>query len=147
MTEEQIRRKIDDFIKKTKRLLPDNFETEDLLEDLRVHIDDSLADKRAEKPDVDPLILLNEVLMDVGTPEDIADEYKSEQSIEPSKKRNADRWIRYIMRLTAAVLVAVLAAWIVSAVVPIDFTSAVIVLVAFAFIEWWIRGKQTAPPQ
>jgi uncharacterized membrane protein len=147
MTEEQIRRKIDDFIKKTKRLLPDNFETEDLLEDLRGHIDDSLADKRAEKPDVDPLILLNEVLMDVGTAEDIADEYKSEQSIEPSGKRNADRWIGYIMRLTAAVLVAVLAAWIVSAVVPIDFTSAVIVLVAFAFIEWWIRGKQTAPPQ
>jgi uncharacterized membrane protein len=147
MTEEQIRRKIDDFIKKTKRLLPDNFETEDLLEDLRGHIDDSLADKRAERPDVDALILLSEVLADVGTAEEIAEEYKSEQSVEPSKKGNANKWIRYIMRLTAAVLVAVLAAWIVSAVVPIDFTSAVIVLVAFAFIEWWIRGKQTTPSQ
>lgn len=146
MTEDQIKRRIDAFIKKTNRLLPDGFETEDLLEDLQTHIHDSLADKRDAKPDLDPITLLEEVFAAIGTPEDIAEEYKSEQILDEKKPGQIDKWIRYVMRLTAAILVAILAAWIASIVAPgtIDFGSAVIILIAFAFIEWWVRGKQTA---
>jgi uncharacterized membrane protein len=146
MTEEQIKRRIEDYIKKTNRLLPDEFRTEDLLEDLETHIHDSLADKRRENPTAEPISLLEEVFADVGTPEEIAEEYKSEQVPDEDEPDRIDKWIRYVMRLTGAILVAVLAAWVASTIAPdiIDFGSTVIILVAFAFIEWWVRGKQTA---
>ena len=144
MTEDSIRRRIDEFIKKTRRLLPDSFETDDILEDLQTHIHDSLNDKRAEHPEADPLLLLAEVLEDIGTPEEIAEEYRSEQLTTEDESDFAEKWVKYVMRLTAAVLVAVLAAWIVASIGLVDFTSAVVILIGFAFIEWWVRGKQTA---
>ncbi len=144
MTEDQVKRKIDEFIKRTRRLLPDGFETDDILDDLKAHIHDSLTDKREEYPDADPILLLKEVLEEIGTPEDIAEEYRSEQVVSEEKPNLSEKWIRYVMRLTAAVLVAVLAAWIVASLGLVDFMSAVVILIAFAFIEWWVRGKQTA---
>ncbi|MGQ4910737.1 MAG: hypothetical protein ACP6KW_01075 [Candidatus Thorarchaeota archaeon] len=145
MSEEEIEKRIADFIRRTRRLLPDSFETEDLLDDLKVHIRDSLKDKRVARPDGDPLTLLEEVFEDIGTPEDIADEYRTEQVEERETQTGSDRIIRYVMRLVAAVLVAVLSAWIVSIVTDgaVDFWFATVVLVAFAFIEWAVRGKQT----
>ncbi|MHA1768236.1 MAG: hypothetical protein ACTSV3_00085 [Candidatus Thorarchaeota archaeon] len=145
MSEEEIEKRIAYFIRRTRRLLPDSFETEDLLDDLKVHIRDSLEDKRIAHPDEDSLTLLEEVLEDIGTPEDIADEYQTEQVEEREPQTGSDWIIHYVMRLVAAVLVAVLSAWIVSIVTDgaVNFWFATVVLVAFAFIEWAVRGKQT----
>lgn len=144
MSEQEIEKKINEYIKRTSRLLPDGFETEDLLEDLKSHIHESLAEKRSAKPDANPLVLLSDVLEEIGSPEDIAEEYRSDQIEKEDKPRNSDKLVRYVMRLVAAIVVAVLAAWIVSSATElVDFNTAVIVLVAFAFIEWAVRGKQT----
>ena len=144
MSEQEIEKKINEYIKRTSRLLPDGFETEDLLEDLKSHIHESLAEKRTAKPSVDPLVLLGDVLEEIGSPEDIAEEYRSDPIDKEEEPRDSDRLIRYVMRLVAAIVVAVLAAWVVSTATElVDFATAVIVLVAFAFIEWAVRGKQT----
>ncbi len=45
MSDDEIEGIIDDHIKKTSRLLPDSFETDDLLDDLKSHIHESFSDK------------------------------------------------------------------------------------------------------
>jgi uncharacterized membrane protein len=136
---------IEDYIKKTARLLPDGFETDDLLEDLRSHIQESYSDKHARSPEDDPKILIREVLDALGTPEEIAEQYGKEQIGEPDAKDLADKWIYYTMRLMAAILVVILASWVASTVTEglVDFNFAVVMLLAFAVLEWYVRTQQT----
>ena len=145
MSNEEIDRIIENHIKKIAKLLPDSFETEDLLEDLRAHINESFNEKVQKHPDDDRVHLLTGVLEDLGTPEEIADEYGKEQIDDEEKKSSSDRWIYYTMRLMLAVVVVVLASWVVSIVTEgaVDFALAVVVLLAFAVIEWAIRAQQT----
>ena len=145
MSEVEIERIINDYIRRTSRLLPDNFETEDLLEDLKAHIYEGLGYKQQLKPSVSPLTLIKEVLEELGTPEEIAEEYGMEQAQLENPEDENDRFQYYLMRLVAAFIVAVLAAWIVSIVTEgaVEFYFAVIVLMAFAVIEWFVRAKQT----
>ena len=79
------------------------------------------------------------------TTKEIAEEYGKEQVEEEEKKSSADRWIYYTMRLMLAVLVVVLASWVASVVTEgaVDFMLAVVVLLAFAVLEWVIRAQQT----
>jgi uncharacterized membrane protein len=145
VTEAEIERIINDYIRRTSKLLPDNFETEDLLDDLKAHIYEGLGYKQQIRPSESSVILVQEILKELGTPEEIADEYGKEQVlIDDSEKKN-DRFQYYMIRLVAAFIVAILAAWIVSALTEgaVDFYFAVIVLMAFAVIEWFVRAKQT----
>lgn len=145
MSEQEINRIIVDYIRKTARLLPDNFETEDLLEDLKAHIYESLEFKIQNRPGENQLELLHEVMDELGTPEEIAEEYGLEQIQESESSKGEDRFQYYVIRLVAAFVVAVLAAWIVSVVTEgaVDFYFAVVVLMAFAVIEWFVRAKQS----
>lgn len=145
MSDEEITRIVDDYIKRTSRLLPDNFETEDLLGDLKSHIYEALANKQQIRPTERSEILIQEVLKELGTPEEIAEEYGKEQIHTEDSEQGSDRFQYYIIRLVAAFVVAVFAAWIVSIVTEgaVDFYFAVIVLMAFAVIEWFVRAKQT----
>jgi uncharacterized membrane protein len=145
MSSDEIDGVIENHIKKIARLLPDSFETEDLLEDLRSHIYESYRDKVQKNPDDDKQQLITEVLEALGAPEEIAEEFIKEQDEEEEKKSSADRWIYYTMRLMLAVLVVVLASWVVSIITEgaVDFIFAVVVLLAFAVLEWLVRTQQT----
>jgi len=144
MSDDEIGRAIENHIKKIAKLLPDNFESEDLLEDLRSHIFEAYSDKVQRNPSRDKLVLISEVIDELGTPEEIAGEYVREQG-EEEKKEAADRYIYYTMRLMVAVLVVVLSSWIASIITEgaVDFMLAVVVLLAFAFLESIIRAQQT----
>lgn len=145
MSDDEIGSIIDDHIKKTSRLLPDSFETDDLLEDLRSHIRESYSDKVQKRSSEDPISLIKEVLDDLGTPEEIARQYGIEQIEEPDNSNSADKWIYYTMRLVVAILVVVLASWLASIITEglVDFNFAVITLLVFAVLEWYIRTQQT----
>lgn len=145
MSEKEIERIITDYIRRTSRLLPDNFETEDLLGDLKAHIYEGLEHKQQIRPSESSTILVQEVLNELGTPEEIAEEYGKEQAQSEDPEKDDDRFQYYLVRLVAAFIVAILAAWIVSVVTEgaVDFYFAVIVLMAFAVIEWFVRAKQT----
>lgn len=145
MSGNEIDRVIEKHMKRIAKLLPDSFETEDLLEDLKSHIYESYNDKVQKNPDDDELYLITEVLEALGTPEEIAEEYGKDQVEEEEKKSTVDKWIYYTMRLMLAILVVVLASWVASVITEgaVDFMSAVVVLLAFAVLEWVIRTQQT----
>ncbi|MFW9843328.1 MAG: hypothetical protein ACFFEV_02005 [Candidatus Thorarchaeota archaeon] len=144
MSEEEVGRIVDDYIKKASRLLPDNFETEDLLDDLKSHIYEGLGYKQEIRPSESSVILVQEVLEELGTPEEIAEEYGKERVLDSEDEDKEDRFEYYAIRLIAAIVVAVIAALIVSSITDvIDFASAFFILVAFAVIEWFVRAKQT----
>ncbi|MHA2024535.1 MAG: hypothetical protein ACW98U_01445 [Candidatus Thorarchaeota archaeon] len=136
---------IEAHIKKTGSLLPDGFETEDLLEDLRAHIHQSYSDKLAKKPGEDPKLLIREVLDELGTPEEISEQYGKEQIEESDEGSTTDKWIRFSMRVTAIILVVVLASWVASTLTEgvVDFNLAVVTLLALAILEWYVRTQQT----
>lgn len=144
MIDDNTERAIEDFIKKTSRLLPDSFDAEDLIADLRSHIYEALNNKIGRNPAESQLNLIQEVLNDLGTPEEIAEEYAIEQIKEQEQTDDADRARYYVIRLVAAFVVAVLAAWVVSTITngAVDFFLAVVVIMVFAVIEWFVRAKQ-----
>ncbi len=145
MSENDIDRVIEKYLKRITKLLPDSFETEDLLDDLRSHIFESYRVKTEKSPDEDKQILIAEVLEELGSPEEIANEYGQEQVKKDEEKSTSDKWIYYTMRLALAVLVVVLASWAASIITggAVDFMLAVIVLLAFAVLEWLVRTQQT----
>ena len=145
MSDDEVEHIIEGRLKKTARLLPASFETDDLLEDLRSHIHESFNDKVVKRPKEAPLNLIKEVLGDLGTPEEIAEQYGKEQVDEIDSRDTADRWIYYTMRLMAAILVVVLASWVASIITEgaVDFMYAIVVLLAFAVLEWYVRTQQT----
>jgi uncharacterized membrane protein len=144
MIDGESERKIEEYIKKTSRLLPDGFAAEDLIADLRSHIYEALADKIRTNPTESQANLILDVLNEVGTPEDIAKEFELERVVETEQLSNNDRFQYYAIRLIAAFIVAILAAWIVSTATQgaVDFFLAVVVLMTFAVIEWFVRAKQ-----
>lgn len=145
MSDNEVDREIENHMKKIRRLLPDSFETEDLVEDLKSHIYESYNDKVQKNPEEDKMHLITEVLEELGTPEEIAEEYGKVQIEEEESLDTSDRWIWYTMRLMLAILVVVLASWVVSMITEgaVDFMTAVVVLLFFAVLEWIIRTQQT----
>jgi len=145
VSDEEIKQIVEDYIRRTSRLLPDNFETEDLLGDLKSHIYEGFAYKQQSRPSESSENLIQEVLEELGSPEEIAEEYGKERAQVEDPEQDNDRFQYYVVRLVAAFVVAVFAAWIVSTVTEgaVDFYFAVVVLMAFAVIEWFVRAKQT----
>lgn len=145
MSNDEVNRVIEDYMKKIAKLLPDGFETDDLLEDLRSHIYESYNDKVQTNPDEDKLDMIREVLEDLGTPEEIAEEYGKVEVEDEEKESKSERWIYYTMRLMLVVLVVIVASWVASVLTEgaIDFVFAVVVLLAFAVLEWLVRAQQT----
>ena len=114
MSERNVEDVIGDYVKRTRKVLPKGREAEDLLDDLRNHILDSLADKSEQKPGVSQLELVGEVLKELGDPEDIAREFESTHPEEPATRRR--KTIRLVARLVFAIAVVIVAAAVVSSV-------------------------------
>ena len=145
MSSNEIDLVIEKHMKKIAKLLPDSFETDDLLEDLKYHIYESFNEKVQRSPEDNRLSLIAEVLEELGTPEEIAEEYGREQVNEEEKKSSADKWVYFTMRIMLTVLVVVLASYVVSIITEgvINFMFAVVVLLVFAVLEWLVRTQQT----
>ncbi len=145
MSDYEIDNTIEKYMKKVAKLLPDSFETEDLIGDLRSHILESYNEKMLKNPDDDRLTVITQVLEELGTPEEIAEEYGKEQVEKVEEKDTSDRWIYLAMRLTLVVLVVVVMSWIASVMTEgsVDFNLAVIVLLTFGVLEWLVRVQQT----
>jgi uncharacterized membrane protein len=143
VSEEEVGQIVDDYIKRTSRLLPDNFETEDLLDDLRSHIYEGLGYKQEQKPSESSIVLVKEVLKDLGTPEEIAEEYSKERVPDSADSEKEDKFEYYAIRLAAAIVVAVIVGLIVDHLTEgaVDFALAFFVIVGFAVIEWFVRAK------
>ncbi|MHA2372047.1 MAG: HAAS signaling domain-containing protein [Candidatus Thorarchaeota archaeon] len=142
MSKEEAEKLIEDYINTTRRVLPSSFETEDLLDDLRTHILDSLQDKIAQRPSEEILVLVREVLEHLGAPEEIAKEYTMVGVADSEDSDDGRQWSRKLLRLAAAIIISVIAAAIVSYVTEgaIDFLTASVTLVLFAIAEWFLRA-------
>ena len=145
MSDDEVNLVIEEQMKEIAKLLPDGFETDDLLEDLRFHINESYNDKVRDNPEEDKLTLIREVLEDLGTPEEIAEEYGKVEVEGEEQESRTDRRIYYTMRLVLVVVVVFVASWVASVLTEgaVDFVFAVVVLLAFAVLEWLVRTQQT----
>ena len=145
MSDEEITRIVEDYIKRVSRLLPDNFETEDLLEDLKSHIYEGLTHKQQSRSTESSVILVHAVLKELGTPEEIAEEYSKERVPDPKDDAKEDKFEYYAIRLAAAIVVAVIVGLIIDFLTEgaVDFALAFFVIIGFAVIEWFVRAKQS----
>lgn len=136
---------VEEFLKRTRRALPPGPESAELLKDLRAHIYESLVEKTKLKPSVSQVALVNDVLEELGAPEDIAYEFKQTGGTEERSRVTKGRVLRVVARLLIAVIVVFLAAYFVSNMTAgsVDFWNAVIVLLVFAVAEWYLRAWQT----
>ncbi|UCE10935.1 MAG: hypothetical protein JSW61_03120 [Candidatus Thorarchaeota archaeon] len=149
MIDSAIDKIVEDYLRRIRKLLPDSFETDDLVDDLRSHIIDSYEDKIGKKPEADRVVVIREVLEEIGEPEEIAEEYRlgppSEQALERRRKLGT----RVILRLVAAIAVIIIAAAIAATITEgaLDFGLTVLVLLIFVVAEWfasaWQAGEMT----
>jgi uncharacterized membrane protein len=144
MTENDVNREIDNYLAEVSRVLPDSFETDDLIEDIRTHILESLQDKKEQHPDADRLSLLHEVLNALGNPEEIAVEWGKAQTTGEEEENRRSGLYRTIVRQAFAILVVIAAAYFIS-VLPntiVDFWTALIILMVFVVAEYFLRTWQ-----
>jgi hypothetical protein len=62
MIDEAVERIIEDYLRSIRKVLPDSFETDDLVDDLRSHIIESYQHKTEQKPDTGRIALIGDVL-------------------------------------------------------------------------------------
>ena len=142
MSLDDVNRIIDNFIDKTSRLLPQTFDSEDLLDDLKTHIEESYQDKTRQHPDRDRIELIHEVLDEIGTPEEIADEYMETPGIKDQVAPRGELNIELIARLLFVILFCFVSAYVISYITGFDYPWTVLVLLVFGISEWAIRAKQ-----
>ncbi|MFW9933759.1 MAG: hypothetical protein ACFFDR_14055, partial [Candidatus Thorarchaeota archaeon] len=144
MTKDEATREIDAYLKRVGRALPDSFETDDLVEDIRTHILDSLQDKQDQYPDVDPLVLVKEVLSALGQPEEIAQEWGKVQTFDEEEEDHDSQMLRTVAKQSFAIVVVVAAAWFISTIpnTIVDFWTALIILMIFVIAEYFLRTWQ-----
>ncbi len=144
MTKDDVTREIDAYLKRVGKELPDSFETDDLIEDIRTHILDSLQDKQDQYPDSEPLVLVREVLANLGQPEEIAQEWGKVQTFDEEEEDHDSNLLKTIAKQTFAILVVVAAAWFISTIpnTIVDFWTALIILMIFVIAEYFLRTWQ-----
>ncbi|MHA1929327.1 MAG: HAAS signaling domain-containing protein [Candidatus Thorarchaeota archaeon] len=144
MSDETVEKMIRDYLEKVRRRVPDTFETDDLLDDLKIHILESLENKVAQNPEGDRKKLTQEVLDDLGDPETIAEEFDKSSAPESDAEDSKGTILRTIARYLFAGIIVVAAAWFVSSLENsiIDFWMALIVLLVFVGAEGVLRAWQ-----
>ncbi len=144
MTYDEVDRVISDYLKSVARKLPDSFETDDMLDEIRVHILESLRDKADKNPDQERLVLAKDVLDNLGDPEDIVAEWGKAQEFDDEEEDQDSNFIRAVMKQTLALVVIVAAAWFVSTIPNsiVDFWPALIILLVFFVAEYFLRSWQ-----
>jgi len=147
MSDEAIQRKIKDYLEKLRRKMPDTFETDDLLEDLEAHIKEAYQNKSLMNPEDDKIMLIEQVLDDVGEPEFIAEEFDKATISEDESEDKINQIFRTTMRYLFTGIIIIAAAWFVASLPDsiIDFWTALIVLFVFVAAESllrnWERGE------
>jgi uncharacterized membrane protein len=137
-------RAIKDYLKRTEQMLPSGFETEDLIEDLREHILQSYRSKMVERPSEKPIVLVDEILEELGAPEDIAKEQSQSRQNEVELDEKRSRGMYVLGRLALALIVVVIAAAFVAFYTggEMDFGFTLAVLMVFVIAEWYVRAWQ-----
>jgi len=152
MTNQSIDKAVQDYLSKIRQSLPESLETEDLVEDLRAHIYDALEDKAARRPGADRYALLEEVLRDLGGPEDISTEFGKIAAEKPDASEARQKTVRTALRLIIRFVVVAAASWFLVTFRMaqgyevdfwVEFFVAFAVLTVFALLEWYIRSWQS----
>ncbi|MFX0053550.1 MAG: hypothetical protein ACFFAX_02845 [Promethearchaeota archaeon] len=132
------------YLKRIEQLLPPGFETEDLIEDLREHILQSFASKMEARPSESPMELVQEILEDLGEPEDIAEEQLQSGSKDEVLDEKRSKGMYVLGRLVFAVIVVIIAAALVAFYTggEMDFGFTLAVLLVFVIAEWYVRAWQ-----
>ncbi|MHA2214071.1 MAG: HAAS signaling domain-containing protein, partial [Candidatus Thorarchaeota archaeon] len=144
MIDEAVERIIEDYLRSIRKVLPDSFETDDLVDDLRSHIIESYQHKTEQKPDTDRIALIRDVLDEIGEPEEIAEGYRPSPTGEEPLEGRRKIGTRVLLRLIAAVAVIIIAAAIAATITEgaLDFGLTVVILLIFVVAEWFARAWQ-----
>ena len=144
MSMREIAEIVEDYLKSVSRVLPSGFETEDMLEELEIHIDEAFQEKVQKRPQASKVDLLREVLNDLGEPKEIAEEFKRTGIHLQEQEEKRKRIFRLVVRFIINMVVVVAASWFVSNLpdAEIPFYWALGVLLVFGIFEWLIRAWQ-----
>lgn len=144
MSMREIAQIVEDYLKSVGRVLPSGFETEDMLEELEIHINEAFQEKVQRRPQANKIDLVREVLNDLGEPKEIAEEFKRTGVYIQEKEKYNERVYRLMVRFAINMVVVVVASWFVSNLpdAEISFYWALGVLLVFGIFEWFIRVWQ-----
>ncbi|MHA1908674.1 MAG: HAAS signaling domain-containing protein [Candidatus Thorarchaeota archaeon] len=144
MSEDQVEKIIMEYLNSVARVLPDSFETDDMLDEIRAHISESLGDKVENNPDADQVNLVKDVLNALGDPEEIAAEWGKAQYPDDEEDDSDNQLVRTVLQQTLAIVVVVAAAWFISTLPQslVDFWTALIILMIFVVAEYFLRSWQ-----
>ncbi len=144
MNEKEITQIIEDYLESVGRVLPSGFETQDTLEELRIHISESFQDRIQKRPRVNKIDLLREVLNDLGGPKEIAEEFKRTGVLLREQEEDEKRISWLVVRFIINMVLVVAASWFVSNLpdAGISFYWALVVFLVFGLLEWFIRARQ-----
>jgi len=144
VNEREITQIIEDYLKNVGRVLPSGFETEDMLEELRVHINDAFQDRIQKRPLANKIDILREVLNDLGGPKEIAEEFKRTGIPLHEQEEDEKRIPRLVVRFIINMVIVVAASWFVANLpdAGISFYWALVVFLVFGLAEWFIRAWQ-----
>ncbi|MHA1485183.1 MAG: HAAS signaling domain-containing protein [Candidatus Thorarchaeota archaeon] len=144
MSLREIAQIVEDYLKSVSRVLPSGFETEDMLEELEIHINEAFQNKVQERPLANKIDLLREVLNDLGEPKEIADEFKRAGVFLQGQEEDDRRTFWLVVRFAINMVIAVVAAWFVSTLpdAGVSFYWALVVFLVFGLAEWFMRAWQ-----
>ncbi len=144
MINSEVEKIIEKYLKDLRGQLPDGFETDDLIEDLRAHMIESFEEKRNKYPQYKEQTIIQMVLDELGEPEEIAREYGQEVIDSEYSEKSGRRMGRMIIRFIIAVIATVICAWILVIVTEgrFQFWTILPILLVFAIAEWIIRAWQ-----
>ncbi len=144
MSLREIAQIVEDYLKSVSRVLPSGFETEDMLEELEIHINEAFQNKIQERPLANKIDLLREVLNDLGEPKEIAEEFKRTDVLLQGQEEDDRRTFWLVVRFGINMVLVVVAAWFVSTLpdAGISFNWALVVFLVFGLAEWFIRAWQ-----
>jgi len=143
MSLREIAQIVEDYLKSVSRVLPSGFETEDMLEELEIHINEAFQNKIQERPLANRIDILREVLDDLGEPKEIAEEFKrADVLLHGQEDDRRTFWL--VVRFGINMVLVVAASWFVSTLpdAGISFYWALVVFLVFGLAEWFIRAWQ-----
>ena len=135
---------IKDYLNSIARILPDSFETDDMLEEIRAHILESLSDKVANHLAANRVEITQDVINSLGDPEDIATEWGKAQYPDDDEEEGESKLVRIVLKQIIALVVVVAAAWFISTLPQsiVDFWTALAILLIFMVAEYFLRSWQ-----
>lgn len=143
MESREVQNRIDDYLDRVRDLLPEGVERGEVIDELRVHINDALSDKMEKRPSESSMMLLEETLANLGSPREIAAEYRKELPESAVWTAKRKRMLYMIGRFVVVFLVVFLASVVVSDRFPsIMFPWFFLILLFFTVIEWLIKLYQ-----